>query len=290
MNQLALAATLLLLLTAPAFAQGRGERPETFVNVATVAPALIVEARYAGSHNFVGDQIDGYEKPICYLTRTAAAALAQVVADLKSRRLTLKAFDCYRPERAVAHFVRWARNVGDVKTKAEFYPQVDKSTLFADGYIAARSGHSRGSTVDLTLARRSNGPGVTDGYAIRFLQSALMAVRPERERGGSAQSRLVGAGHAKSRLPRLQQGMVALHAASRTLPGNLFQFSGPVAASRLAAQTESPAAMAGLPGGHEPPSKSIVSRRAVTIHDRRCGSNRPQKRGGHFCPPKTAGD
>ena len=74
MNRLALAATLLLLLTAPAFAQGRGERPETFVNVATVAPALIAAARYAGSHNFVGDKIDGYEKPICYLTRTAAAA------------------------------------------------------------------------------------------------------------------------------------------------------------------------------------------------------------------------
>src|SRR5215204_6468270 len=168
MNRLALAATLLLLLTAPAFAQGRGERPETFVNVATVAPALIVEARYAGSHNFVGDKIDGYEKPICYLTRTAAAALAQVVADLEPRGLTLKAFDCYRPERAVAHFVRWARNVGDVKTKAEFYPQVDKSTLFADGYIAARSGHSRGSTVDLTLARRSDGRELPMGTPFDF--------------------------------------------------------------------------------------------------------------------------
>jgi D-alanyl-D-alanine dipeptidase len=168
MNRLALAATLPLLLTAPAFAQGRGERPETFVNVATVAPALIVEARYAGSHNFVGDKIDGYEKPICYLTRTAAAALAQVVADLEPRGLTLKAFDCYRPERAVAHFVRWARNVGDVKTKAEFYPQVDKSTLFADGYIAARSGHSRGSTVDLTLARRSDGRELPMGTPFDF--------------------------------------------------------------------------------------------------------------------------
>jgi D-alanyl-D-alanine dipeptidase len=72
-------------------------------------------------------------------------------------------YDCYRPERAVAHFVRWARNLGDVKMKAEFYPQVDKSTLFRDGYIAARSGHSRGSTVDLTLARRADGKDLDMG-------------------------------------------------------------------------------------------------------------------------------
>jgi len=79
-----------------------------------------------------------------------------VVADLEPRGLTIKVFDCYRPERAVAHFVRWARNPGDVKMKSQFYPHVDKSTLFQDGYIAARSGHSRGSTVDLTLARRAD--------------------------------------------------------------------------------------------------------------------------------------
>ena len=130
------------------------------------------------AHNFVGVPIDGYEKPLCYLTRPAAAALAQVVADLEPRGLTLKVFDCYRPERAVAHFVRWARNLGDVKMKAEFYPQVDKSTLFRDGYIAARSGHSRGSTVDLTLAQPRRRQGARHGHAVRFLQPALMAVRP----------------------------------------------------------------------------------------------------------------
>jgi D-alanyl-D-alanine dipeptidase len=152
-----LGAVLLLLATLVA-AQARDDRrPDSFVNAASVAPGLIVEARYATPHNFVGVPIDGYERPLCYLTRPAAAALAQVVADLEPRGLTLKAYDCYRPERAVAHFVRWARNLGDVKMKAEFYPQVDKSTLFRDGYIAARSGHSRGSTVDLTLASRADG-------------------------------------------------------------------------------------------------------------------------------------
>ena len=162
-------AGLILCLSPAAFAQPKSEqRPDTFVDAATVAPGLIVEARYAGSHNFVGAPIDGYDKPICYLTRPAAAALAQVVADLELGGLTIKVFDCYRPERAVAHFVRWARNLSDVAQKAEFYPQVAKSTLFRDGYIAARSGHSRGSTVDLTLARRADGQELPMGTPFDF--------------------------------------------------------------------------------------------------------------------------
>jgi D-alanyl-D-alanine dipeptidase len=143
-------------------------RPDTFVDVKTLAPALIVEARYATAHNFVGAKIDGYEKPLCYLSRPAATALAQVVADLEPRGLTIKVFDCYRPERAVAHFVRWARNLNDMKMKDEFYPHVDKRTLFSDGYIAARSGHSRGSTADLTLARRSDGKELDMGTPFDF--------------------------------------------------------------------------------------------------------------------------
>ena len=168
MIRAAIIATLLTLAPA-AFAQPRSEqRPDSYVDAATVAPALIVEARYAAAHNFVGAPIDGYDKPICYLTKPAAAALAQVVADLEPRGLTIKVFDCYRPERAVAHFVRWARNLHDVKMKAEFYPNVDKSTLFRDGYIAARSGHSRGSTADLTLARRSDGQALDMGTPFDF--------------------------------------------------------------------------------------------------------------------------
>ena len=138
MIRLFVIATLVLSLSPAAFAQRKADqRPDTFVDAASVARGLVVEARYAGSHNFVGVPIDGYEKPLCYLSRPAAAALALVVQDLEARALTLKVYDCYRPERAVAHFVRWARNLGDVKMKAEFYPQVDKSTLFQDGYIAA---------------------------------------------------------------------------------------------------------------------------------------------------------
>ena len=128
------------------------ERPVAFVDAASVVPGLIVEARYAGAHNFVGRPIAGYLAARCLLTEPAVRALADVARDLAPRGLRLKVFDCYRPARAVANFVRWARDLNDLAGKREFYPEVDKRFLFRDGYIASRSGHSRGSTVDLTLA------------------------------------------------------------------------------------------------------------------------------------------
>lgn len=129
------------------------ERPAQFVDAAAVVPGLVIDMRYAGAHNFVGRPISGYEAPRCLLTRAAAVALAAVARDLGQRGLVLKVFDCYRPTRAVADFLRWARRLDDSAGKAEFYPEVDKRALFRDGYIAPRSGHSRGSTVDLTLAQ-----------------------------------------------------------------------------------------------------------------------------------------
>ena len=154
-KRLALAVSAAVVALAPA--ASAQQRPASFVDAATVVPGLVVDMRYLGSNNFVGRPIDGYEKPICYLTREAAAALAAVARDLEPQGLALKVFDCYRPARAVAHFVRWAQNVGDVARKPEFYSETDKRDLFRDGYIAARSGHSRGSTVDMTLARRADG-------------------------------------------------------------------------------------------------------------------------------------
>ena len=132
-------------------------QPDGFVDAATAVPGLAVEMRYFGTHNFVGTRIDGYEAPRCLMARQAAVALAGVERDLAARGLGLKAFDCYRPARAVAHFVRWAGNLADLKNKAEFYPRMDKRNLFKDGYIASRSGHSRGATVDLTLVRLDDG-------------------------------------------------------------------------------------------------------------------------------------
>ena len=128
-----------------------------FVDAAAVVPGLEVEMRYAGTHNFVGAKITGYEKPVCLLTTAAAAALAKAQIALASSGVGLKVFDCYRPVQAVAHFVRWSRDLKDIKTKGEFYPDLDKSDLFR-GYISQRSGHSRGSTVDLTLVDILPGP------------------------------------------------------------------------------------------------------------------------------------
>jgi D-alanyl-D-alanine dipeptidase len=125
--------------------------PADFVDAAAVVPGLVVDMRYAGSSNFVGRPIEGYEVPVCILTLQSAEALAAAQAELKAYGLGLKVFDCYRPTRSVADFVRWAEDEADTKMKAAFYPDLDKSELFARGYIAERSGHSRGSTVDLTL-------------------------------------------------------------------------------------------------------------------------------------------
>jgi D-alanyl-D-alanine dipeptidase len=162
---LRLAPALALLLATPAGAQ----IPGGFVDAGVVVDGLVVDMRYFGDDNFVGARIDGYEAPRCLLTRAAAGALAHVQRDLAPQGLGLKVFDCYRPTRAVAHFVRWARDLKDVKRKADFYPDVDKRMLFKLGYIAPLSGHSRGSTVDLTLVRREPGrPPVEIDMGTRF--------------------------------------------------------------------------------------------------------------------------
>jgi zinc D-Ala-D-Ala dipeptidase len=144
---------LLFMQAALATTAGASARAAALIDAASVVPGLVTDIRYAGSHNFVGRPIEGYRGPHCLLTEPAAKALAEVARGVAAGGLVLKVFDCYRPTRAVADFVRWARDPKEQAAKAEFYPHVDKRTLFRDGYIASRSGHSRGSTVDLTLAR-----------------------------------------------------------------------------------------------------------------------------------------
>ena len=122
-----------------------------FVNVKTFIPSVQLDIRYSSTDNFVGSKIDGYDTPKCILTREGAAALKSVQEELVRNGQSLKIFDCYRPQRAVNHFVRWANDLSDQKTKTQYYPSVDKGNLFKDGYIAEKSGHSRGSTVDLTI-------------------------------------------------------------------------------------------------------------------------------------------
>lgn len=121
------------------------------MEIREVIPEAVMDIRYYTGHNFIGTRVDGYEAPRCYLTRKAARALAGVQSDLRPFELGIKIYDCYRPQKAVDHFVRWAEDVRDTTTRTEFYPTVDKKNLFRDGYIAKKSSHSRGSTVDLSI-------------------------------------------------------------------------------------------------------------------------------------------
>ena len=122
-----------------------------FVNVTDVVPDVILEIRYFGTYNFVGTRIDGYEQPTALLTRQAADSLKAVSDDVKELGYRLKIYDAYRPQRAVDHFVRWAADMDATEMKEYFYPDLSKKVLFPQQYICEKSGHTRGSTVDLTL-------------------------------------------------------------------------------------------------------------------------------------------
>jgi len=127
------------------------EIPKTFSYIEDKIPTIELEIRYHGENNFIGTAIDGYLAPKAILTTKATLALRQVQEELKSFNLGLKLFDAYRPQKAVDHFVRWGRDLEDTKQKAIYYPNILKKNLFREGYIAEKSGHSRGSTVDLTI-------------------------------------------------------------------------------------------------------------------------------------------
>ena len=127
------------------------EDTSMFVMLADAVPDAILEIRYFSTYNFVGQRIDGYLQPQAMLTRQAAERLRAVSDELKAQGYRLKIYDAYRPQQAVNHFVRWSKDIPDTCMKAYFYPDLDKSVLFAQDYIAEKSGHSRGSTVDLTL-------------------------------------------------------------------------------------------------------------------------------------------
>ena len=159
---------LALVLCAARPVQAQAPAPPGFVDAAAVVEGLAVDMRYFGDNNFVGARIEGYERARCLLSAPAASALAAVARDLAARALGLKVFDCYRPQRAVAHFLRWAQRIDDIKHKPEFYPDVPKRELFKQGYISERSAHSRGSTVDLTLVRRADAREIDMGSPFDF--------------------------------------------------------------------------------------------------------------------------
>ncbi len=127
------------------------QSPPHLVSVSDLDSTIVLDIRYATADNFVGVPVDGYDEPLCLLTEPAARALAAANALATERGYRILVFDCYRPQRAVDHFVRWSYYALDQRTKPAYYPNVEKRLLFEYGYIASKSGHSRGSTVDVSL-------------------------------------------------------------------------------------------------------------------------------------------
>lgn len=161
---------LLWLLTSPsAAAQTSTTLPEGFVYVADLAPEVLPEIRYHGHNNFTGAPVPGYDAPTAILTTEAATALKAVSDDCRAMGYALKIFDAYRPQTAVNSFLQWVKAPETGISKAAFYPNINKTQLFKQGYLASRSGHSRGSTVDLTLVDLATGLELDMGAPFDFL-------------------------------------------------------------------------------------------------------------------------
>ncbi|MCB0474478.1 MAG: M15 family metallopeptidase, partial [Flavobacteriaceae bacterium] len=153
--------SLLLILSFSSFnlpAQNKSTSlPEGFVDVKEVIPNIRTDLRYFTANNFVGKPIDGYVHPKCILSKKAAEALKKVQEEFERMGFGLLIFDAYRPQRAVDEFIAWSKDPNDIKMKEQYYPNVDKSNLFEEGYISSKSGHTRGSTVDLTIVSLKTG-------------------------------------------------------------------------------------------------------------------------------------
>jgi D-alanyl-D-alanine dipeptidase len=159
---------ILALLATGAIISNQSSLPDGFVYITDVIPTAQLEIRYCSNDNFCGTVIDGYEAPKAILTVEAAQALKKAADALYEQGYFIKIFDAYRPQRAVNHFIRWAKDLDDTKMKEKYYPELDKSVLFELGYIAEKSGHSRGSTVDLTLVEISSGEELDMGSGFDF--------------------------------------------------------------------------------------------------------------------------
>ena len=141
---------------------------QNFDYVQDIIPYVVLDVRYFSDDNFMGTRVDGYRKPVVLINKTAGQALSEVQAELRRQGLGLKIFDGYRPQKAVDHFVRWAADPLDTLTKTKYYPELPKDRLFDLGYISARSGHTRGSTLDLTIINIQSGEELDMGSGWDF--------------------------------------------------------------------------------------------------------------------------
>lgn len=157
-------------------------RAKGFVYLHEVDPTIQVSLRYLTSENFVGKSVDGYKKPVVVMTKQAALALKKVQEEVEKDGYSLVVYDAYRPQQAVDHFVRWGKDTKNQSKKAEYYPRINKAQVFELGYVAAKSGHSRGSTVDLTLIKKTQQlhdlsvkeRTLEDGFVIKILDDGTV--------------------------------------------------------------------------------------------------------------------
>lgn len=157
-------------------------RDKGFVYLSEIDPTILVSLRYYGNENFVGKPVDGYKQPVVIMTRQAAQALKQAHEVVKKDGYRLVVYDAYRPQQAVNHFVRWGADVADKAKENQYYPRVAKDQVFDLGYVAKRSGHSRGSTVDLTIIKEGDKLHdviehercLCDGYTIKYLDDGTV--------------------------------------------------------------------------------------------------------------------
>lgn len=159
---------ILFLFVGYSFGISAQKMYKDFVYLKDVDASIQTELRYFSNQNFIGKPIDGYQKDFVIVTKQTAEALQKIQAILKKEGLSLKVFDAYRPQQAVNHFVRWAKVLNDTLMKNEYYPKVPKSQLFQLGFIASKSGHTRGSTVDITLVNIKTGKELDMGSTYDF--------------------------------------------------------------------------------------------------------------------------
>ena len=174
------------------------DNADGFVSIGEAIPDVLLDIRYYSSFNFIGERIDGYEEPVALMTREAAQALKAASNEAMELGYRLKVFDAYRPQKAVDRFVRWARDPEDIRMKRYFYPDLNKEDLIPQGYIAEHSGHSRGSTADLTLFDMATQQDVDMGGSFDFFSEL-------------SHSDYTGVSEAQYRNRMLLQGLMVRH-------------------------------------------------------------------------------
>ena len=195
--------------------QPQGEPHKGFVYVKSLIPDLIEDLRYFTTNNFMGVRADGYEANHAILSKEAATALSKAADELREKGYVVKIFDAYRPQRAVDHFVRWSKT-DDQRNKKDYYPDLAKKSLFPQ-YIATKSGHTKGSTIDMTICYKDTQKEVPFKGNV-----SLEKLEKEEEPSDAART------DDTPRLQALQQRVVALHAEKRALPHHLLRFSGEI--------------------------------------------------------------